>query len=89
MDTLGKIVNEKRIKRGETLKQLARALKCSEAFARHIESSPIVPISPRLIGGLRKHYRLPLSTLEKAAKNRNRVGTEYYRKYKSKRRKAA
>lgn len=34
MDKLGKLVREAREKRHETIKQMAKAIKCSEAFAR-------------------------------------------------------
>lgn len=81
MDKLGKLVNEKREKRGETLAQMAKAIKCSAAFARHIEASPIVPISQRLADGLAKHYSLNRKELAKAVQTRNRVGKSYYRQY--------
>lgn len=79
MDKLGKIVREKRIKRGETLKQMAKAIKCSEGFARHIEASEIVPISPRLVQELMSHLRIPRSKILPAARVRYKAGQKYYR----------
>lgn len=80
MDKFGRIVHEKRIKRGESLRKLARALRVSPGFASHIEHSFFVWISPRIIMGLCRHYRLPLSQLERAAALRNRSYVKYHEK---------
>lgn len=81
MDKLGRLIREKRTEKGETLKQLAKALECSEVFAKHIESARSVPISPRLITALRRHYRIPASVMECAANIRTRRAKAYLRQY--------
>lgn len=83
MDALGKLVHEKRAKKKETRKQLAKVIKCSEHFARHIESSRTVPISDRLITAVAKHYRIPMSQIEPLAAKRARVGRAYMRAWKA------
>jgi transcriptional regulator with XRE-family HTH domain len=83
MDKLGKLVHDKRIKMNLTRKQLAKLIKCSEAFVRHIESSKTVPVSERLIKAVGKTCGLPKKKLTKAAKARNKVGDLYYRDYRN------
>lgn len=81
MDRLGMLVRVNRLQKGETIKQLAKALKCSESFATHIESARSVPVSPRIIRELRIRYKIPATVIEKAAECRNKVGRAYYKKY--------
>lgn len=81
MDRLGKMVRIAREKYGHTLKGLASAGDCSEAFARHIESSPTVPVSDRIVKNLIKAYRLPARAVARAAAVRRRTGTKYVRGY--------
>lgn len=84
MDRLGKVVREAREKRGDSLKALARHCKISLPFARHIEHSRSVPVSPRIVECLQHFYRIPRPKLEAAAKSRNRIGRAYYRTYRKK-----
>lgn len=79
MDQLGKIVRARREKRGETYKQMAKAIGCSEAFARHIECSQLVPISERLIIAVRRHYRIPAAIISTPAAIRRKRGKAYYK----------
>jgi len=81
MDALGRLVREARDKRGETIKQMAKAIKCSEAFAKHIEIGKVVPISERLIEALKGHYSLNPIKLKKAASIRQKIGRAYYAKW--------
>lgn len=81
MDQLGKMIREKRLRKNETLKQMAKAIKCSESFARHIELAPHVPVSERLINNLARHYRISRGRLAGPAKKRKKTGTAYYKKY--------
>jgi len=84
MDRLGKLIREARDSKGETLKEMAKAIKCSEAFARHIESSQSVPISDRLIQACIAHFKLPKVKTIAAAKERYTRGRSYYRKWNAK-----
>lgn len=84
MDTLGKLVHARRVKKDESVKQMAKAIKCSEGFAMSIEYAPHVAISDRLLTNLSKHYRIKKSDLEKAAVIRNRKSKAYYKKYQKK-----
>lgn len=83
------LIGQKMDSRKETVEDLARALKCSVAFARHIRSSTSVPVSQHLLEGLSKHYAIPLKRLERLVAPRNRQAREYYRKYRSKAARAA
>ena len=79
MTNFGKLIRMKRKAKGESIADVAKKLKISEDFVRHLESSRIVPVSPRLVEALSKHYRTPLVKLERLAKDRNRVAKAYYR----------
>lgn len=81
MDKFGKLIREARIEKKETPKELAKILDCSVAFVGHIEGSKIVPVSPRLINNLKKHFKSKAGTIEKLSKRRNAVGKSWYRKY--------
>lgn len=81
MDTLGKLVHEKRTKKKETVRAMAKAIKCSPGFAMSIEYAPHVAISDRLIVALSKHYKIKKSDIEKAAAARKRRSKKYYQKY--------
>lgn len=78
------VIRQKREARGETVAQMARKIHCSAAFARHIESSSIVPVSPRLVKNLARHYRIPISKLESWVRPRNKIGRRYYREHRRK-----
>ena len=84
MDKLGKIVRQAREKKGETIKDLAKKLDCSEAFAATIETHKHVSISPRLINGLKKHYRANSKEIERAAESRNKFGKKWQSQYRKK-----
>lgn len=84
MTQFTKIIRQRFQLKSDSFKALAKSLKISEHFAKHILYSEIVPLSPRVISGLSKRYRLPLKSLEKMAKKRNKIGREYYRKWRAK-----
>lgn len=84
MTLFTKLIRDKMKRKGDSYERLARALKCSPAFAKHIASSDIVPVSPRLIQGLSKRYGIGLKRLETLAVRRNRIGKRYYREWRSK-----
>lgn len=79
MDKFGKIVNQAREKKGHTLKAMARALRVSEGFARHVETTKHVAISERVAEALQRVYRLPSSVFDAALASRNRVARTYRR----------
>jgi len=81
MPNFGQVVRMSREKRGESKKALATYLKISEGFVKHLESSRTVPVSPRIVGALARHYRLPKAKLERLAARRNVVARAYYRNY--------
>lgn len=85
MDAFGSTVRRYRESNGETLKQMAKALKISEAFARHIESSRTVPVSEQLVDAIIGHYRIgPKRKFKIAAWARYRNGLAYYKQYRAK-----
>jgi transcriptional regulator with XRE-family HTH domain len=81
MDKFGMVIKEKRISKGETRAQLANKLGCSEAFVRHIEESKSVPISLRILSGLKRHYRSIAKQIDEYSVARNKRGSAYYKKY--------
>lgn len=81
MTRFNKIIQTKRTSKKHTFEKMAKILKISPSFARHIVYSDTVPVSPRLIKGLSKMYRIPLRRLESLAVKRNEIGQNYYRKY--------
>jgi ribosome-binding protein aMBF1 (putative translation factor) len=81
MDKFGKLIREARIQHKESTKKLAKIIKCSEATIKHIEGSKTVPISPRLIKGLKSHFKSIAILIEKSSKQRNAIGKKWYAEY--------
>lgn len=84
MTLFTRMIQVKRMEAGESFEKLAKALKISPAFAKHLVYSDIVPVSPRLVEGLARRYGIPKKRLALLAEHRNRIGRAYYRKYRAK-----
>lgn len=82
--TFEKLIGVKRKAKKESFKDLAKALKISEGFAKNIQYSRNVAISPKLALGLAKHYRIPLKVIEPLLARRNRKAKAWTRNYRAK-----
>lgn len=74
MDTLGKMIHEKKTKKGEDFKKMAKAIGCSERFAKHIIQSRTTVVSERLVSAIVKHYKIPRKAIQGPLKRRNSLG---------------
>ena len=84
MTTFRRLIQAQRIVHKDTIQKMARGLRISPSFAKHIIYSDIVPVSPRLINALAKRYGIPKEDLHSLAKRRNKIGKAYYKAYRSK-----
>lgn len=77
MTLFTKLIRDKMKRKGDSYERLARALKCSEGFAKHLTANDTVYVSPRLVAGLAKRYRVGHERLESLASRRNQVHKRY------------
>lgn len=89
MTQFTKLIQTKRKAKGDTFESLAKALKISPSFAKHLCYSDIVPVSERVTVGLAKRYGISRKKLTSLADRRNRIGRAYYAEYHRKNPKAA
>lgn len=84
MSKFNQVIQGKKKAKGDTVEKLARYLKISTAFVRHVLYSDSVPISPRIITLLGERYGIGRKRIESLAKARNRIGLKYYRECRAK-----
>lgn len=84
MTRFTRLIKQKIQESGDTKESLAKALKITPGFVNHLQYSDQVPVSPRLIAGLAKRYKIPVKKLAELAIKRNAIGRAYYRQYRAK-----
>lgn len=80
-----RVIKQKMESKGDTIIDLAKALKVSVSRAKHIRWAACVPITENIINILAKRYGINRSYLFKVAGERNRYARRYLKNYREKR----
>lgn len=88
MTQFRKLIQQKRLAKGDSIETMAAHLGISPSFAKHVIYSDIVPLSPRIIERLAKRYKISMRRMNPLAAQRNKIGKAYYRAWNKKNRAA-